>query len=247
MYSRLIALAFTGLGLASAQTTSVRVLGSNGVRAVIEELKPQYEQKTGRRLEIQWGSTTDQVKKINSGESFDLTILTTEAIDQLAKAGKLMPKTAPVARCGVGVGIRSGSSKPDIATPEAMKRTLLQAKSITYAEDGASRAYVEKMMDHFGITAQMKPKIMLAHGSVAADALVADGKAEMVLTLASEILPAPGVTLVGTLPEQVQGYINFAAGISANAKNADAAEAFINVIKSSAAKPVYQAKGMEPR
>jgi molybdate transport system substrate-binding protein len=245
MYSRLIVLTFTGLGLLSAQTAPVRVLASNGVKAVIEELKPQCELKTGHPLEIQWGSTTDLVKKIDSGAAFDLALLTNEATDRLMRSGKLMPKAAKVARCGVGVGVRTGAPKPDISTPEAMKHTLLAAKSITYAEDGASRTFVETMIDHFGINAQMKSKIMLVHGSNAADAAVADGKAEIVLTLASEILPAPGVVLVGTLPGEVQGYINFAAGISTKTTNEQAAAAVIHFLTSSAAKPVYKAKGME--
>jgi molybdate transport system substrate-binding protein len=234
-------------GAAAAQQP-VHVLVSNGVREVIKDLQPKCERTIGHPLTIEYGSTTDLVKKIDSGESFDLAIFTTEAIDKFIQSGKLAASTrADIARCGVGVGIRAGVPKPDISTPDAMKATLLKAKSVSYAADGASRKFVEQMEQTFGIADQMKAKTILTHGSVEADANVAAGKADIVLTLGSEILPAPGVQLVGPLPAAVQSYVNFAAAVSTMAQNAEAATAIIKFLKSSAAAPVYQAKGMEAR
>jgi molybdate transport system substrate-binding protein len=227
--------------------SSLRVFASNGVKAVIEQLQPEYERATGRRLATQFGSTTDLVNKINAGEAFDLTMLTSEAIDQLIKAGKVVPKATPLARCGVGVGIRTGAPKPEIGTPEAMKHTLLKAKSVTYAEDGASRVFVEKMEERLGITSEVKAKTMLTHGSGAATANVADGKADLVLTLASEILPVHGIELAGPLPEALQGYVNFAAGVAVDTRDPAAANAVIQFFKGPSAAPVYRAKGMEAR
>jgi molybdate transport system substrate-binding protein len=232
---------------AAAQNAPLRVLASNGVKAVIEELQPQCERVIGRQLAIQFASTTDLMKKIDGGEAFDLTMLTSDAIDQLIKSGKVAPKVTPLARSGVGVGIRMGASKPEIGTPEAMKRTLLKAKSVTYAEDGASRVFVEKMEERLGIASELQAKTMLTHGSGAATANVADGKSDLVLTLASEILPVHGIELVGPLPESLQGYINFAAGVAAHTKNADAAKGVIQFLTGPAAAPVYKAKGMEAR
>jgi molybdate transport system substrate-binding protein len=226
---------------------SLRVFASNGVKAVIEQLQPQCERATGRKLAIQFGSTTDLVQKINAGQAFDLTMLTSEAIDQLIKSGKVASKGVPLARCGVGVGIRSGAPRPDISTPEAMKRTLVKAKSVTYAEDGASRVFVERMEDRLGIASEVKAKTMLTHGSGAATANVADGNAELVLTLASEILPVHGIELVGPLPEALQDYVNFAAGVAADAHDPAAANAVIQFLKGPSAAPVYKAKGMEAR
>jgi molybdate transport system substrate-binding protein len=233
---------------AAAGQQPVHVLASNGVREVIKDLQPKVEHAIGHPLVIEYGSTTDLVNKIGAGESFDLTVLTTEAIDKLIQSGKLAASTrTDIARCGVGVGIRAGAPKPDISTPEAMKATLLKAKSVSYAADGASRKFVEQMEQTFGITDQMKAKTILTHGSVEADANVAAGKADIVLTLGSEILPAPGVQLIGPLPTAVQHYVNFAAAVDTMAQNADAAKAVIKFMKSSAAASVYQAKGMEAR
>ena len=145
------------------------------------------------------------------------------------------------------MGIRAGAAKPDIRTSEALKQTLLKAKSITYAEDGASRAYIVKMLDRFGITAEIGRKTILEQGSTKATARVADGQAEIVLTLTSEILPAKGVQLLGPLPADVQSYVSFSAGIAANSKNAEASQALIKFLKSPATAPTLKAKGMEPR
>jgi molybdate transport system substrate-binding protein len=233
----------------SANAAEIRVICSNGIKAVVDDIRPQFEHTSGNSLVIQYGSTAELKRKIDGGEAFDAVILGADAVDGLAKAGKVSTATvAEVARAGVGLGVRAGAPKPDIHTADGMKRTLLAAKSVTYATEGASRAFIEKMYDHFGITAEMKPKVMLAPGSGEADAWVAQGKAEIVMTLVSEILPAaPGVTLIGPLPAEVQGYVTFRAGVGANAKNADGAKALVQFLKGPAAAPIYKAKGMEAR
>lgn len=231
-----------------AQGTEIHVFVSNGVKSVIDELRPQAERAIGHSMAIQFGTTASLKQKIEAGEAFDAAILTSEAVADLVKEGKVASGTrADLARCGIGVGVRAGASKPDIRTPDSLKRTLLSAKSITYAKDGASRAYLDKMFERLGIAAEMKSKTLLAQGSVGSNALVKDGQAELILTLVSEILPAAGVELVGPLPADVQSYVNFAAGVSTKASNAAAGEALIRFLKASGATPIYKAKGLEPR
>ena len=145
------------------------------------------------------------------------------------------------------MGVRADAPKPDIGTSDALKQTLLKAKSITYAQDGASRIYLEKMFDRLGIGGEVKPKIILEQGSPGAGARVANGGAEMVMTLVSEILPMPGVDFVGPLPAQLQSYVSFAAGVGAKAANAEAGKALIKFLKSPEAAPAFKPKGMEAR
>jgi molybdate transport system substrate-binding protein len=231
-----------------AQTPGMKVLASNGVREVMESLLPQCERAAGRPLAMQYGSSTELLQRIAKDNQFDVVILTTEAIDGLIKDGKIAPGTrADVARAGIGVGVRKGAPKPAIGTSDALKQTLLKAKSITYAQDGASRVYLEKMFDRLGIGSELKPKIILEQGSGGAGARVANGGAEMVMTLVSEILPMPGVEFVGPLPAQLQSYISFAAGVSTKAANAEAGKALIKFLNSPAAAPAFKPKGMEPR
>ncbi|MCU1339100.1 MAG: molybdenum transporter substrate-binding protein [Bryobacterales bacterium] len=231
---------------AVAQNAPVHVLASNGVKAVIEELQPQAERAIGRPLAIEFDTSSSVKKRIESGEAFDVAILTSDVIGDLARAGKIAAGSrTEIARCGIGIGVRSGAAKPDIHSSDALKKTLLAAKSITYAQDGASRVHILEMEDKLGIADKMKAKTILEQGSVRSNARVADGSAEMVLTLVSEILPAKGVQLVGPLPAEVQHYVDFATGISPNSKNTDAGKALAKFFASPAVAPTLKVKGME--
>ena len=231
---------------ALAQNPPVHVLASNGVKAVIEELKPQAERAVGRPLMIEYDTSSVVKKRIEDGAAFDVAILTSDVIDDLAKAAKIDPGTRmEIARCGIGLGVRAGAAKPDIKTSAALKKTLLASKSVTFAENGASRKYILEMYDKFGIADAMKAKTVLEQGSERSNARVADGSAEMILTLVSEILPAPGVQLVGPLPNDVQHYVNFAVGSSKNSKNTDAEKALTKFLSSPAVEGTLKAKGMQ--
>jgi molybdate transport system substrate-binding protein len=233
--------------LAVAQAANVHVLVSNGIRAVIEELRPQAERVIGHPLTLEFNSSSALRKKIEAGDAFDVAILTSDVLEDLTKAGKIASGSgAGIARSGIGVGIRAGAHKPDIRTAAAVKQTLLNAKSFTFAQDGASRVYIVKMLDRFGIADQVKSKIVLEQGSTRAAARVADGSAELILTLVSEILPAPGVELVGPLPAEVQNYISMSAGVGVKARNADAGRALIKFLAGPSIVPTLKAKGMEP-
>jgi molybdate transport system substrate-binding protein len=240
-----LALLLTAIQLA-AQNTPVHVLASNGVKAVIEDLQKQAEQAIKRPLAIEYDTSSVVKKRIEDGAAFDVAILTSDVIDDLAKAAKIDPGTRmEIARCGIGVGVRAGAAKPDIKTSAALKKTLLASKSVTFAENGASRKYILEMYDKFGIADAMKAKTVLEQGSERSNARVADGSAEMILTLVSEILPAPGVQLVGPLPNDVQHYVSFAVGTSKNSKNTDADKALTRFLSSPAVEGTLKAKGMQ--
>ena len=231
---------------APAQTTPIRVLASNGVRALLEELRQQSEKVSGHPLAIQFGTSVSLKELVGKGEPFDVAIMTAEAADDLIKSGSLAPSTrAAIGRVGIGVGIRAGALKPDVRTPEAMKRTLLDARSVTYAQDGASRPYILEMFEALGITDQMKAKTVLEQGSVRAAARVTGGDAEILLTLISEILPVQGMELVGPLPTRFQSYVSFVAGVGTKAKNADAAKTLIAYLSGPRVATTLTAKGIE--
>jgi molybdate transport system substrate-binding protein len=238
--------AFLSTPNAAAQNTAVRVLVSNGVKAAMEQLQPQCERAIGHPLALQFHSTAAVKKQIEAGEGFDVTIITVEAIDDLTKEGRIAVGTrANLARSELGIGIRAGAVKPDIHTLEALKQTLRDAKSITYPEDGASRGYIENMFERMGIAAEIKPRIILARGSGPATESVAQGKAAMVITLFSEIVPIHGVEILGPLPGEFRYDIRFAAAASSTTKNADAAKALIAFLAGPKALPILKAKGLE--
>ena len=234
-------------GAAQGTEVRVRVLVSNGMKAAMEELQPQCERAIGHPLALEFHSTAAVKKQIEAGEGFDVAIITAEAIDDLIKEGKIAAGThAELVRSELGIGIRAGAAKPDIHTPEALKRTLREAKSITYPEDGASRGYIEKMFERMGIAADVKPKIILAQGSGPATESVAAGKAALVITLFSEIVPIHGVEILGPLPGEFRYDIRFAAAASASAKNAEVAKALIHFLAGPKVVATFKAKGLEP-
>jgi molybdate transport system substrate-binding protein len=238
-------MAVTPLAIAQQQAP-LRVLASNGMKAVIDELRPRLESEVGRRLNIDFNTSIAVRQRIESGEDFDLTVLTTEVVNELAKAGKITSgSVTDLGRSGIGFGVRDGAPAPDIRTPEAVKQTLLNAKSMTWVSIGASRAHIDRMIEALGIASQVKSKIDLTQSVDESIAHVAQGKTEMIITLTSEILPAKGVRYVGPLPAKFQNYVSFSAGISPKSSVPAAAALFIKRLAAPTAAPVYQAKGME--
>src|SRR5438093_7423052 len=178
----------------TAQTTQLRVLASNGMKAVIEEIRPRLEREAGRPLAIEFNTSVAIRQRIERGDAFDVAILTTEVIDELAKAGKIASGSiANLGRSGIGFGVRAGAAKPDVRTPEAVKRTLLNAKSLTWVTAGASRVHIDRMNEALGIASDTKSKTVLTQTVDESLAIVAEGKTEMIVTLTSEILPEKGV------------------------------------------------------
>ena len=128
---------------APARAAEIKVLCSNGLQAVVDELVPQFEQKTGNKVVLKFEPSTQIKKRIDAGEPFDLAVMTTPLIDEEIKAGRLAADSRTIiARSGLGLSIRSGAKKPDISTVEAFKQALLNAKSITYATAGRERRAV---------------------------------------------------------------------------------------------------------
>src|SRR5437660_9157021 len=132
----------TALGSATlTNAADIKVFCTNGVKAVVEELVPQFERTTGNKVVISFEPSTQIRKRIDAGEPFDLAMMTTTLIDEEVKAGRLLKNSrAFIARSGLGLSVRSGATKPDIGTVDGFRKTLLNAKSITYATQGASAA-----------------------------------------------------------------------------------------------------------
>ena len=230
----------------AAQSSSIHVLVSNGLKASMEDLHTTCEASVGHPLDIRYNSTASVKKSIEAGERFDVTMITTEAIEDLVKQGRLAGESkTSIGRSELGIGIKSGVPKPDIKTVNGLKKALLEVKSITYPQDGASRGTIEKMFERLGIAAEVKPKIILAPGSGPATQSVADGKAGFVITLFSEILPIKGVDILGALPGEFQSDIKFSAATSTAVSDKQTAKAVIACVTGSKATPVLKAKGID--
>jgi molybdate transport system substrate-binding protein len=231
----------------NAQAAEVKILTAGAMKEVVLAVVPQFERETGHKAVVVNDTAGGLSKRILGGETFDLAVITPGVIDDLIAKGKITGGRVNMARVGVGVVVKEGAAKPDIATVDAFKRALLAAKSVAYidpASGGSSGIYVAGLLDKLGIAAEIKPKAKLKQGGYVAE-LIANGEAELGLHQISEILPVKGVTLVGPLPAEIQNYTTYAAGVSADAKEAEAARALVKLLAGPAAEPVLKARGME--
>ncbi len=230
-----------------ASAAEIKVISSNAVKTVLEELGPQFEKSTEHKLVITFGAAVPLKGRIEKGEAFDLAILTTAAIDDLIKQGKLAAATrADLARSGAGVAVKKGAPRPDISTTEAFKRALLAAKSIAYVEQGGTGIYLKTLLARLGIADELKAKTKLLPPENPAAHAIANGEAEIGMTQISEILPYAGADLVGPLPPDIQLYTVFSAAVGAGAKQPDTAKALIRFLTAPAAAAVFKIKGLDP-
>jgi molybdate transport system substrate-binding protein len=183
------------------------------------------------------------------GETADVIILSRPVMDELAKQDKFAPGSIKnVAGTPVALAVRAGAPKPDISTVDALKQTLLAAKSIVYADPakgGASGVYFAHVVDMLGIAEQLKPKTILVPGAQAAD-MVAKGEAEIGVGQTSEIVPVAGAQVLGPLPGDLNSVTLFTAGIGAGTKVPEAAKSLVEFLTGPVARPVFGAKGFQP-
>ena len=230
----------------TAQEPPLRVLSSNGVKAALVQLQAESERIAGHPLDITFGTSASTRQRVLAGDGFDVAILTAEVIDELAKAGKVeRASTVRLGRSGIGIGVRAGMAKPDIDTADALKHVFYAVRSVSYAGDGASRPFIERMFGTLGITETMQTKTILEQGSVRAAARVVAGDADMLITLVSEIVPVPGMELVGPLPSEFQNYVSFAAAVGSSAQHADSAAKLIAFLSGHGASPAFTGSGIE--
>lgn len=242
-----IGLAIVLAPAAGANAAEIKVISSVGVKAVLEDLVGAFERASEHKVKAVFGTAVPLKRQIDGGETFDVVILTPAMVDDLVKQGKVAGGSATiVAKSGIGVAIRAGTSKPDLGSPDAFKKALLGAKAIAYSKEGQSGTVMARLMERLGIADEMQPKTILETRSGAVALNVVEGKAELAFTLISEILPVAGAELAGPLPAELQSHVVFTAGIGAAAKETAAAKAFIDFLKSPTAAPVLKAKGMEP-
>jgi molybdate transport system substrate-binding protein len=230
---------------AQARAADIRVLSSTALRGVLDGLAPQFEKATGNKLVLTIGPAAAMKAKIDDGAAFDVAIVTPPLLDALAASGKVDAATrAVIARSALAVSVRAGAPKPDVTTAEALRRTLLDAKSIGLTGQGASRAGVEAMIAKLGVGDAVKPKIKLL--TTSAPEAVADGEVDVAFSPVSEVLAVSGAQLAGTVPPDYQSYLILSGAVAAASPNAEAAKALIRFLTAPTALPVLKARGMEP-
>jgi molybdate transport system substrate-binding protein len=235
-----------------AEAAELKVLSAFGMQSVMEDLGPKFERATGHKLAISFATGGATVKRVQDGDAADVVITLRQGIDTLVKDGKASAGNVTVlARSGIVVVVRKGAPKPDVSSPDALKRTLLAAKSISYvnpASGGASGIHFAKVLDRLGIANEMKSKTVFPNPQTpaAVGVVVASGEAEIGVHIIQEVISVAGIDVVGPLPGDLQNTIVFAAAIMASAKDAEASKALVNFLRTPEAAAVIEAKGLEP-
>lgn len=231
----------------AARAAEIRVIGLAGMTPLMKDIGPQFERTTGHKLVTRFGSGAEGKRLIEAGEAFDLAILNPALIDEFAKQGRIAADTCQVIfRNGTGVVGRAGASKSDIASVEAFKQVMLNAKSVAYSPGRASGLHVAKVFERLGIAEQMKAKTKAQEAPERVAQAVAGGEAEIGFAAMNLLIGVRGAEVIGPFPAELQSYIVFTAGIGAAAKEPQAAKQLLDFFKTDFAKSAMKAQGLEP-
>jgi len=229
-----------------AHSAEINVIASAAVKESYQELVPEFEKVSNHKVVTLWSGTADIMKRVKAGETADLIILGSNSIDELISLGKIVPGSrVDLMKSGVGVAVREGAQRPDISSGEALKRTLLSAKSIAYST-GPSGVYLDGLFQRMGIATELKPKLTQPPSGGSVAEMIARGEAEIGFQQVSELVHATGIDYLGPLSPDIQQITVFSSGISISAKEPVAAKALVMYLKSPAAAPIIQRSGMAP-
>ena len=229
-----------------AGAAEIKVLGSPGTRAPYTLLIPGFEAASGHKVTTTWGGVVAVTKRVTEGEIADVIMLPAPQIDELIKLGKLAAGTrVNVATSGIGVAIRAGAPKIDAGSSEGIRKALLGARTIAYST-GPSGVHIARLIARWGLTDQLKSKIVPPIPDVPIGEVVARGDAEIGFQQVSELLPVKGIDYLGPLPADIQETTVFSAAVHNAAGPVDAAQALLKYLTAPEAAPIIRKTGMEP-
>jgi molybdate transport system substrate-binding protein len=231
--------------MANMQAAELHVLAGAGIAAPLKRLAAQFEQSSGHKLSIRFGTTPELIKMAAAGP-FDLGVAPVDVFKDPPTRSRFDPGPTPIiARVGLGVAVRAGAPKPDISTPETLKQTLLKARAIASIPASAAGSLLAGIYERLGIADEMKAKIKAQPGPPQIADAVASGEADLAVFLAN-VLVDPRLDLVGPFPADIQKEVVYMAGVTTGSKQTDAAKAFIALLMSPAGAAIIKSEGMNP-
>ncbi|MFE5835480.1 extracellular solute-binding protein [Arthrobacter sp. NPDC056493] len=215
----------------------MKVFSSPAVKKALDEVIAVCQQESGISVEAVFEPTSQLLKRIDAGESFDVMIAVTESFRTLTPV--IDPSTlTPIARAGIGVAVAPDVPAPDISTVESFVRTITAARSVAYSGTGASGAYFATLLDKLGLTEDVGASATIVDKGYVAQAVVT-GNADVAIQQLSELLFVPQAQIVGPLPAELQHYTDFSAAVSAQSSDPAQAESFANFLTSTTAQGAY--------
>src|SRR5438094_3892754 len=235
----------------AVRAAEINAFISTAIKAATDELLPPFERANGHSIHASYAPSGALLPRFERGEPVDVFLTDAPAIDTLIQRGKIVGGRTDIARTGIGIAVRKGEPKPDVSTPEALKRALLAAKTVGHAAPAGgsiTAAHIQGIFQRLGIAAQVTPKVKLAAGGPngRVSVLVSSGEAEIGLQQVSELLSNPEVEVIGMLPAELQLTTSYAAGVTTTAREGEAAMSLIRVLTVPTAAPIFKAAGLDP-
>ena len=241
---QLLALALTGLSLA-AGAAEISILSGGAVKSPLSEAAARYERASGHRVAIEYQPVGVLMKQLAQGATPDLVVITEDVMADAAAKGWLVGGTAmPLGSVGVGVAVREGAASPDISSPDALRKTLLDAKSITYIdpEKGTSGKHFAGVLQGLGIADAVRAKTRLGAAGFVVEP-VARGEIELGIQQITEILPVKGVKLVGPLPASLQKLTTYTIARTVHGRDAEAIDRFLDYLRGAESRALFLSRG----
>jgi len=223
----------------------LKLLSSMATRELLNELVTQYQRSSGQSVTSEAAGGVDVAKRVRAGETVDVVVLSSTAIDSLIASGSLLPDSrVDLVRSGVSIAVRAGAERPDVASEEAVKRAVLAARTLSYST-GPSGVYLEKLFERWGILGQIRERIVVPPPGVPVGSLVASGKVELGFQQLSELMSLAGIEVIGPLPPAIQTITIFSGGISSGCARPEAARSLLEYFASPSVSQTKHRHGME--
>ncbi|MEP7280909.1 MAG: substrate-binding domain-containing protein [Rubrivivax sp.] len=221
-------------------------ISSMATRRVLEDLSADYERRSGQAVAIQSVGGVDAARRVQAGEAFDVVILASDAIERLAAGAHLVPGSrVDLVRSPVAVAVRRGTAPPDIGSEDALRRTVLAARTIGYST-GPSGTHLSGLFQRWGVAETLRARVVTPPPGVPVGRLVAEGEVELGFQQLAELIALEGITVVGTLPPGADFITTFAGGVGASSTRAAEAAALLEFLHSPEASAAKRLHGMEP-
>lgn len=230
-----------------AHAANITFLCAEALQSSMQDLVPEFERTTGNRVKIIYANIGTNTNRVRQGDEADIAVVSPQQWEILKNERKVIPAVRVIlARIGIGIFVRKGGARPDIATVEGLKKTLLNTRSIAVRDPNQGSpvgARTLALFERLGLRDQIMPKIILTEDRPYA--AVISGQAEIGFSTMAEIVASPDADLVGPLPSEVQNFTTFVVALPTNAKESAAAKALVEFLTSTRATSVLKSKGLD--